>query len=231
MVEMIIYISAIFLVGGLLVLERHCLGQRALVHPLTICLVAGIICDHVEVGIWLGIIMQLFSLTPTRKFDWALGGAVAAILLAVVPMSGIKISVGDMSSLLIALVSILAAMISRSLESRYAQADWIKNQGSSPWNSQNPACSIECKVHRSVLRWFVVGSLEVMLGVGLGWILIIVAQLIVPEPGRLITSICAVSLPAFSIATVSSALVTPSFIIWSGIVVVTTMSVYLAVLS
>ena len=217
MVEVLIWAAGIFFLGGALVLERHCLGQRALVQPLSLCLVAGLLSDHVETGIWLGVTLQLLSLAPTRSVDWALSGAVASILLAVVPHKlGITVVSGDLDSTLIAFVAVVGGVISRRVEGWYARTDWGKIQGRPPWKASDPVKAMEHTVYRAILRWLAVGGIEVSLGVGVGLAAMIGAQSFGPNPEWL-TKACATALPTFGVAVVASALVEYRFIAWSGI--------------
>ena len=217
MVEVLIWSAGIFFVGGVLVLERHCLGQRALVQPLSLCLVAGLLSNHVETGIWLGVTLQLLSLSPTRSVDWALSSAVASVLLVVVPIKlDIPVVSGDLDSALIAFVAVMGGVVSRRVEGWYAKTDWGKIQGRPPWQEPDPVKAMERTVYRAILRWLAVGGIEVSLGVGLGLAAMIGAQSFGPTPEWLTTA-CATALPTFGVAVVASALVEYRFIAWSGI--------------
>jgi mannose/fructose/N-acetylgalactosamine-specific phosphotransferase system component IIC len=215
-VEGLIWALAIYAIGGVLVLERHCLGQRALVQPLTLCLIAGLLSDHVETGIWIGVTLQLLSVAPSRSVDWALSGAVAAVLLVTAPKLGYKIESGDVSASLLALVSVLSGLASRSVERWYAKTDLGKIQGHPPWKELDPVRAMERTVYRAIARWLVVDGVEVILGVGFGLAAIAATHMISPNPHWL-TAACAVALPTFGVAVVASALVEYRFIAWSGI--------------
>jgi mannose/fructose/N-acetylgalactosamine-specific phosphotransferase system component IIC len=215
-VEVIIWAAAVFTVGGLLVLERHCLGQRALIQPLTLCLAAGLLSDHVETGIWLGVTMQLLSATPTRTVDWALSGAVAAILLVVAPRLGMKIVTGDLNSSSLLLVAVCAGFASRILEKWYAKTDLGRIQNRPPWKEADPIPALERAVYRATVRWFIVGGIEVTIGVGIG-LAAIRASYIIGGVSAQTAAICAVMLPTLGTAVVISALVERRLIVWSGI--------------
>lgn len=216
MVEVLIWALAIFAFGGVLVLERHCLGQRAMVQPLALCLIAGLVSDHVETGIWLGVTLQLLSVVPSRTVDWALSGAVAAALLLTVPLFGVTIVSGDLPSSIIALVSVLAGLASRAVERWYARTDLGKIQGHSPWKDADPVRAMERAVYHAIGRWLIVGGIEVIIGVGFGLAAVAASQQIAPNPEWL-SRACAVALPTFGVAVVASALVEYRFIAWSGI--------------
>ena len=216
MVEVLIWVSAIFALGGVLVLERHCLGQRALVQPLTLCLIAGLLGDDVETGIWLGVTLQLLSVVPSRTVDWALSGAAAAALLLVISRSGVRIVSGDLTSTLITFVSVLSGLASRAVERWYAKTDLGKIQGHPPWKEADPARAMERAVYHAIWRWLIVGGLEVCLAVGFGLAAVYAVRGIAPNPDWL-THACAVALPTFGTAVVASALVEYRFIAWSGI--------------
>ena len=64
MVEALIWVGAVFSAGSLLILERRCLGQMAVVQPLVLCLVAGLVTGQQEIAIWLGIVVAPLVLPP-----------------------------------------------------------------------------------------------------------------------------------------------------------------------
>lgn len=216
MAQVLIWILAIYLIGGVLVLERHCLGQRALVQPLTLCLIAGLIGNRVETGIWLGVTLQLLSVAPNRSVDWALASTVAAVLLITVPFLGVEVVSGDLSASILALVSVLAGLAARSVERWYAKTDFGKIQVHPPWKESDPVRAMERTVHRAIIRWILVGGMEVISGVGFGLAAVAASRFLGPNPEWL-TSACAVALPTFGVAVVASALVEYRFIAWSGI--------------
>jgi hypothetical protein len=214
--QVLIWILAIYTIGGVLVLERHCLGQRALVQPLTLCLIAGVLGQQTEAGIWLGVTLQLLSAAPTRTVDWALSSTVAAALLITVPFLGVEIVPGDLSASILALVSVLSGLAARSVERWYAKTDLGKIQVHPPWKESDPAHAMEQMVYRAIVRWILVGGMEVISGVGFGLAAVAASRFLAPNPEWL-TSACAAALPTFGVAVVASALVEYRFIAWSGI--------------
>ncbi len=230
MVEVLIWTPLVFVLGGMLVLERHCLGQRALIQPLTLCLAAGLIGDHVETGIWLGVTLQLFSATPTRTVDWALAGSVAAILLVVAPMEEMRIVSGDLNASILILVAVAAGWGSRVLEKWYAKTDLGRIQGHPPWKDADPISAMERAVYRATLRWLIVGGVEVTVGVGIGLAAIRVSFL-VGGVSLQTAAIFATLLPTLGTAVAVSALVERCLVAWSGIAMLLSIAVLSAVMT
>jgi mannose/fructose/N-acetylgalactosamine-specific phosphotransferase system component IIC len=229
MVEVLIWAAAIFTLGGLLVLERHCLGQRALIQPLTLCLAAGLVSDHVETGIWLGVTMQLLSATPTRTVDWALSGAVAGILLVIAPRMGMKIVSGDLSASLLIFVAVSAGYISRILEKWYAKNDLGRIQINPPWKDSDPILAMERAVYRATIRWLIVGGVEVTISVGIGLAAIDAFCHLSGVPNWA-AAVFATALPILGTAVVLSALVERRLVVWSGISMAASIAVVFAVM-
>ncbi len=169
--EILIYGIAIIAIGSLFVLERRCLGQMAIVQPLVTCLVAGWISGNETTGLWLGISLQLFSLTPLRQVNWALSGVVAAATLLMAHKLGIPIAVGGKAACSIIIVVMIVGIAARALERRYARKDGERMQRHSPWLENDPVRAVESLVHRTIARWFIVGGIEVLVGTGLALII------------------------------------------------------------
>ncbi len=165
--EILIYGIAIFAIGSLFVLERRCLGQMAIVQPLVTCLLAGWVTGNESTGIWLGISLQLFSVTPLRQVNWALSGVVAAATLLLAQKFGITMVVGGKSACSLIIVVILVGMGARALERRYARVDGERMHSLPPWLETDPVQAVESLVHRTLRRWIVVGGLEVIVGTSL----------------------------------------------------------------
>lgn len=167
MVETLIYLAGVFLVGGLFVLERRCLGQMAVVQPLVVCLGAAWLVGNEAVGLWFGVSLQLFSVTLVRRVDWALAGTVAALTILTAPVLGIKLVVGEPGTLALVLIAVLVGAGARSIELGYARRDGATSREAPPWSADDPARAIESVVYRAVLRSVLLGGLQATIGTGL----------------------------------------------------------------
>jgi mannose/fructose/N-acetylgalactosamine-specific phosphotransferase system component IIC len=215
MVEILIWVVAIFAAGSFLVLERRCLGQRALVQPLVLCLTAGWVVGNVQAGLWFGVTLQLFSVAPSRGVDWALSSAVASSALLTSDYFNIHLEVGRPESTVLMLVTVLAGMAAHRLERHYARRDREKVEKHPPWHDADPVWALEKTVYRATSRWFLFGGLEVVAGLAIALIAMKgIAQFRdIPKWG---IQISAISLPAVGSAVTVSALTGRHFIIWAG---------------
>ncbi len=165
--DSLVWVIGIFIAGSLLILERRCLGQMAVVQPLVVCAGAGLIISEPVTGIWLGIVLQLFSVGRVRHVDWALCGVVAASSLLYLYGRGVTVTVGGPEALLVTAVVIFVGIASKSLDKFYAKKDGERLRRSSPWQKEDPATAIERSVRTVSLRWILVGGAEVVLGTAL----------------------------------------------------------------
>ncbi len=214
--EILIWISLVFASGSVLLLERHCLGQRALVQPLVMCLLVGLVTENLEIALWLGVTLQLLSVSPIRAVDWSLAGAVSAMTLALASRLGANLEVGGPSGSLLIMLSIVAGTFARSVECAYARKDSARVRTNSPWSLENPAWAVERIVYRAITRWIIVGGVEALLGVGLSILFIMAASFLPPSEGWVLT-VSAVGCPIFGVAVAISALSETRFFAWSGI--------------
>lgn len=167
MVEALIWVAIIFLLGSFFALERRCLGQMAFVQPLVLCLVTGWLADQPELGIWLGVSLQLSSITPTRHSDWALSGMIAAATILTSHRLGIYIVPGDPKAYGTVLIAVFAGIASHRMDCKLAQLDGIKIQNNPPWKGQDPAHTVETLVRKFITRWFFIGGAQVTIGTGI----------------------------------------------------------------
>ncbi len=214
--EITLWITVIFLTGSILVMERRCLGQRALVQPLTLCLLAGWLVDDVEVGLWLGVTLQLFSVTPNRSVDWGLAGAITAITLVAAARLDATFSMGSTESSVLLLVAVLLGVVCRKVESSFARADTKIILTRSPWTEPNPERAVERTVYRAIGRWILLSGLQVTSGVGLSIACMLGATFLDPPPAWLQT-VSTVAMPTFGVAVALSALAQTRLIAWSGV--------------
>jgi mannose/fructose/N-acetylgalactosamine-specific phosphotransferase system component IIC len=203
--EILIWVIGVFVAGSLLVLERRCLGQRALVQPLALCLLVGWLVDEIQTGLWVGVTLQLLSVTPARTVDWALTGAVGAITIMVASRLDIAIAVGSIEASFLVLIAVLLGMMARLVERVFARVDTVTIMSHSPWQETSPASAVERVVYRAIGRWLIMGGLEVVGGVAVALMGVIGASFVRP-PGPWINAASQVALPAFGLAVVVSAL-------------------------
>jgi mannose/fructose/N-acetylgalactosamine-specific phosphotransferase system component IIC len=215
--ETLISIAAVFVIGSVFLLERRCLGQMALVQPLVVCLAAGWFTGNQEVGIWLGVSLQLLSVGPIRSIDWALSGMVAAISVFLAPGYGVPlVGAGGPSALAIAFVAIAFGMVARSIERRYARIDGEMTRGSSPWQQTDPGKAIESHVYRVIRRWFVVGGLQITVGTALA---LFAAWGVGSDSvqNSTVTRVCAVIVPIIGVAIAVSSFTDYRLLIWTTV--------------
>lgn len=215
MVEALIFIAALFAGGGVLVLERHCLGQMAIVQPLVVCLLAGWITGNEAVALWLGVSLQLFSLTAIRHVDWALTGTVAAAALLVAARLGVDPAPGALDTSALALVAVLVGMGSRLIEREIFRVDGKRLVRNSPLQASDPAQAVESYVHRGVMRWLFVGGAEVVAGT-------VAASMVLVGLGRMgwhfngSSGSVAVAIPSLGAAVAVGSLAKYRFIVWTA---------------
>jgi mannose/fructose/N-acetylgalactosamine-specific phosphotransferase system component IIC len=213
--EILLWVLLFFASGSLLLLERHCLGQRALVQPLVLCLLSGVITHHVETGLWLGVTLQLLSVSPIRNVDWALSGAVTAMTLAIAFRMGATVEVGGPEASLLIMISVIIGAFARSVERVFARIDRRKVTARSPWEDLDSARAVERTVYRAIVRWIVVGGSEALLGIGLALLFVMAGSFLPPSEGW-IRAVSSVGCPTLGVAVAISALSEVRLFVWSG---------------
>lgn len=216
MVEILLWGILVFSVGSVLLLERHCLGQRALVQPLVLCLVVGMVSDHLETALWLGVTLQLMSVSPIRAVDWALAGAVAAVTLAFSTRLGYTVEVGDPGASLLIVFALIVGTLARYIEREFARIDNERGQMRSALSAADCASTVERTVYRAIRRWILVGGSEALVGAVLGTLVVIGGSELTPTEGWLRT-ISSVGCPVLGVAVALSALSELRFVAWSGV--------------
>lgn len=164
MVEALIQILAVTLGGGLMMLERRCLGQMAFVQPLVVCSFAGILAGRVELGVWMGVSLQLLSVHPMRHADWAIAGIAAAGSIIVAPQLGLSVGVGSVGACLAIALCVLMGIGSLKLEKVYFRQDRECLVTNPPWTMADPEKEIAKIVYSRVRRWFLIGAAETFAG-------------------------------------------------------------------
>ena len=197
-------------------LERRCLGQMAIVQPLVVCLVAGWLSGREATGLWMGISLQLFSTDRSREIDWPLCGVVAAAVLFFSQWFGLYFESGEPGALTVLMLAVLAGLASRSIERTYAKIDGERLRSNQPWTSSDPVEAIEKLVRRVVMRWLIIGGLEVIVGTSfaLFW-LFIVSQ--AGFRNENLSSIIAAVTVAFAASVALSSVSRKRFVAWAGL--------------
>ena len=216
MVETLIWVGAIFLGGGILSLERRCLGQMAVVQPLVVCLIAGWVGNCVDAAIWLGCLLQWFSVGQARQGDWAISGVVVgATLLAASRLDILLVAGGPRASILV-LVGVLVGLGAKAVDRRYSRTDGERLRVTSPWQSENVVTSVESHVRSIVRRWLVVGGATVTLGTAVSLISVMgVHRLAGSETGQ--NDYSATLILALVLALALSTLARFRFVVWAGL--------------
>lgn len=204
----------LFGVGGVIALERRCLGQMALAQPLLLCWLSGWISGQAEAGLWLGTCLQLFSLLPRRGLDWASAGLVAASALYLSPRLGFSIEVGAPTSVVLLLISAISILFTSEIErgmSRYHARQLAKV---APWQHEDPRQEVERFVRSALWRWWAVGTevLALYTAVTLG-----AAALLsrIPVPSSWTSEIAAVGAPTLAMAVGLGSMARPRLLVWS----------------
>jgi len=225
-VEVLLWAGIVFTVGSVLVLERHCLGQMAIVQPLIVCLAAGLISGNEETSVWIGVSLQLLSTMANRRLDWAVAGVVAGASIVTAPALGLaQLPAGKLSCFVVA-CAMLSGLVARMVELRFARFDGERLQQSPPWTEANPVAALSSLVRRSLLRWLLLGGAEVTVGtvLSLGVVYLVGRTLGLTSPG---TIVAAVSVPAIGIAVTLNTLAGYRYIAWTGIATIATWVVFI----
>jgi hypothetical protein len=160
--------AAVALVGGaLLTLERRCLGQMALVQPLVLCSVAGLLSGQPDTGIWIGACLQLFGHGTEQDADWPLAGAAAGLALLCSHDLGATIRPGDPGALIAIAICLVSALGARAFERRQSRRDGEALRREPPWDAERPIAAMERWVRARVLRGLVQGGIATLLAGGL----------------------------------------------------------------
>ena len=205
MVEALIWSAAIVAIGGVLVLERRCLGQMALVQPLALCLLAGWYTGDTATAVWLGVSIQLLSMAPGNQADWALAGVICAVAILLGERLGLAFHPAGPAASAVIVVAVLVAIGARTAERWLARFDGARLRLHSPWSAARPEAALGSRVRRAVLRNLTIGGLEAAAGSGaaLG---VMHALDRYAQPGSPWDQICLIAVPTVGVAVAVGAL-------------------------
>lgn len=158
--QALIWAAGAFLAGGVVNLERRCLGQMALAQPLVLCAVAGLASGQPEAGAWIGICLQLMAHGQGRNADWPLAGSGAALTLLYGPGIGLRLEPGGPGALITLVVPVAAALGAQLIERGLYRRDGAVIRDDAPWDSDRPARALERLVRGRILRGVALGGVE-----------------------------------------------------------------------
>ncbi|MBW2277778.1 MAG: PTS sugar transporter subunit IIC [Deltaproteobacteria bacterium] len=160
--QALIWAAAAFVAGGVLNLERRCLGQMALAQPLVLCAIAGLLSGQPEAGVWIGICLQLMAHGHARDADWPLAGSGAALALLYCPALDLRLGPGDPGALIAVVVPVAAALGAQLIERRLSRKDGAAIRLDPPWDADQPAEALERLMRGRLLRGVVLGGAETL---------------------------------------------------------------------
>ena len=167
MVQALTIFSAVFVVGALLLLERRCLGKPAVVQPLVLCLLTGVLTDEVDTGLWLGISLQLLSMGQSHYCNWVLASISAAGGIAVLSLYDIHLAPGSSAVVAILCASILVGIIFDIIDRKINLSRSVSLQrGVDIWKSDKGGAEFTSLIYRNVVRGFLFAGSQSLLGVG-----------------------------------------------------------------
>jgi mannose/fructose/N-acetylgalactosamine-specific phosphotransferase system component IIC len=158
--EGLIWTAASFVGGGLLLLERRCLGQMAFVQPLVLCAIAGLVTGQEQAGIWIGVSLQLLAQGHARNANWSLAGVAAALTILLAPRLGLTLQPGAPGALMAVAIPALASVATRRIELRLARRDGDRLRRKPPWDEPDPKRALERLVHGRIARGWLLGGIE-----------------------------------------------------------------------
>ena len=168
MVQGLIIFSAVFFTGAMLLLERRCLGKPAVVQPLVLCLITGLLLDEVETCLWLGISLQLLSMGQSHYCNWVLASISAAGGVAVLRMYDLHIGPGATATVALLssgiLVGILFDYWDRRVNLHRSEAE---QKGMNIWKTEQGGDEFAALIHRKIFTGFLFGGAQSILGVGI----------------------------------------------------------------
>lgn len=203
---LIICAVAIFVSGGVLLLERRCMGQIAIVQPMVLCLVAGLIIDRPYLGLWLGVSFQLLSTGQSHYCNWALSAFTCAGTMLCLERNGIDLSIGSPITVIILFISVLVGTITDRIDKHQARMDHDSLKQLNLWRPEETTEPFVRLVHRRVLRGFMISGVQAFIGVVLASTAAVVSSAYLTIP-PLATNLIVIGVPSFGVAATISSLV------------------------
>ncbi|MBN2340238.1 MAG: PTS sugar transporter subunit IIC [Deltaproteobacteria bacterium] len=227
MVQIVTIVAVVFILGAILLLERRCLGKTALVQPLVLCLLAGIISGEETTGIWLGISLQLLSIGQGHYCNWVYASIAASGAFVVLGLYDVRFGPGTLASIALVLVSILLGIISDSAERRLLRGENAAPPDAELWRSEQGVEAFASLIYRRVLRGFLLGGVQSVLGVALATgLAYVVAEKTIIQLNPLMPVAVAIAIPIFGVAVTLGSLSGRAYPFYAGIGVLFSMGVW-----
>ncbi|MBN2527781.1 MAG: hypothetical protein JXR76_15435 [Deltaproteobacteria bacterium] len=201
MVQALSIFAAVFVVGAMLLLERRCLGKPAVVQPLVLCLIAGLLQGESTTGLWLGISLQLLSMGQSHYCNWVLAAITAGGSVAILGAYDILLVPGAPAAVALLLVSILVGIVFDFIDRKlsFSRGNSVI-AGADIWKSESGE-EFSRLIYRMVFRGFLFGGMQSMLGVGLasalGYAMTVLTSV---QPHLFVQQIVALLVPLFGVS-------------------------------
>jgi len=202
---MLILAAATAVFGSILLLEQRCLGKVAFVQPLILCCLAGMATGQTEAGLWFGISLQLLSIGQGHYGNWALAGIITASSLVALQLQGLYSQPGNPDSLVLLCCAVLAGILADTAE-KTLTAKSARPMTTVPlWQSPDSFDAFHRLIRRRVLRGFLFGGLQALLGTAMAVSLTLVSMdRVAVDPG--IRTAVVISVPLFGAAVTMGAM-------------------------
>jgi hypothetical protein len=212
-----ICLLASFFVGGILMLERRCVGQMAFVQPMAIVLIAGMFIDQPVPALWFGVTLQLLSTGQTHYCNWVLAAVAAGTAMVALHAEGIAIVPGSVPSLGILVSSTLLGIASDQLDKWQARKDnttQVVPAGAHPEETIEPFVRL---IHRRIVRSFFISGLQSVVAVSVTCATGILAHRLFPVSHAMVQSIMLMAIPSFGVVAVLTSLVGMRFTFFAAV--------------
>ena len=191
MVQALIIFSAVFVTGAMLLLERRCLGKPAVVQPLVLCLITGLIVGETETCLWIGISLQLLSMGQSHYCNWVLASISAAGAVAVLSQYDLHIAPGAAATVALLSACILVGILfdywDRKVNLHRSAAE---QKGMNIWKTEQGGDEFAALIHRKIFTGFFFGGMQSILGVGIvagaGYLLVALTGESDPDVARIV---------------------------------------------
>jgi len=174
--QMLILAAATAVFGSILLLEQRCLGKVAFVQPLILCCLAGMATGQMEAGLWFGISLQLLSIGQSHYGNWALAGIITASSLVALHLQGLGSLPGNPDSLVLLCCAVLAGILADTVEKTLAARSARPMTTIPLWQSPDSFDAFHRLIRRRVLRGFLFGGLQCLLGTAMAAALTLISM-------------------------------------------------------